>query len=819
MCVHCNRVSRKSFFATELSLCISRFGLPVVSCLLVVMIISSSIDILYAQTQASDIEIQQEKIILRAGLVTRILSTAGGNLRSSSLQINGEELLQSAAAELAVTIHLASPNRAPTGIRPGESGQEPLDAKVMDFPMNLLKDKDAKYLDTKGVEWIKPVTVSSKTWNRYFERMRTQIYSPSAGVTRFEIAVSSVQGALQGLECRITYEVYDEYPVVRKWVSFTNHGDKWLKIDQLCLEGVALNPEFRHQTILAPGCLTLREDHFDEVLELDNESLDWIIFPGVISFGRKDGSTGVIVSSEIPSAMREIQKDGSMRYRTELFEWVLGPSESFTSEPVFYYGYSGKTWKTASAVSTPRDRAVERSYKNFLSKHVGIVADEVKLHPPLWSTWDALWRNVNDQKMRELANIAARCGFKQFDLSVGWQWDNLGTGIDTERFPDFLESCRYAQSLGLEVSLWVSNYRSAGSRDLELHPDLQAVPLRIKPRKLGPGYGMSFTSPWKYYYARDLVDLHHRYGIIGYMEDHINIRAGDIGFGHESRTRRESLLRGFRSMFEAQDMIHRIAPDVVTFLSHELYWDNPSPGCDIAVLKHGVSYHIPPNAHYGNEDLFRRASGKEPQSVYYGGAESARAGVEARRKAFRKGCEIVRRHLYAHRALPLRCIWSWALMSINHNGSMTPLIQDRQVCSVLMGAPFLFSGDLTTLSEENITHYAERFALVNRLNEEYDIYNYFQFSGVPVPTDTDWHWWGKLNREGYGAVVILRGSGGDEQRIINIPWVIKDRRYRVKACFVGKVLGTFTGQELQEGAIKLSLPVYGQEILELDDQI
>ena len=49
---------------------------------------------------------------------------------------------------------------------------------------------------------------------------------------------------------------------------------------------------------------------------------------------------------------------------------------------------------------------------------------------------------------------------------------------------------------------------------------------------------------------------------------------------------------------------------------------------------------------------------------------------------------------------------------------------------------------------------------MQRLERAYGIYKHFQFSGVPEPTDVDWHWWGKLNAAGHGAVVVLRGSGG-----------------------------------------------------------
>ncbi len=86
---------------------------------------------------------------------------------------------------------------------------------------------------------------------------------------------------------------------------------------------------------------------------------------------------------------------------------------------------------------------------------------------------------------------------------------------------------------------------------------------------------------------------------------------------------------------------------------------------------------------------------------------------------------------------------------------------------------------------------------------------------MPEPTDSDWNWWGKLNQDGYGAVVVLRGSGGESRRTINIPWVTDDQTYCVTSLLDGKQLGNFTGRQLQQGAVEMALPVYGQDILEL----
>ncbi len=104
--------------------------------------------------------------------------------------------------------------------------------------------------------------------------------------------------------------------------------------------------------------------------------------------------------------------------------------------------------------------------------------------------------------------------------------------------------------------------------------------------------------------------------------------------------------------------------------------------------------------------------------------------------------------------------------------------------------------------------------LLKRLQTDYDIYRHFLFSGVPAPTDEDWHWWGKLSPKG-GAVVVVRGTGGLSERKINIPWVPAGAKYQLTARLADKPLGSFTGKQLQNGALRLALPQLGQEIVEV----
>jgi len=382
----------------------------------------------------------------------------------------------------------------------------------------------------------------------------------------------------------------------------------------------------------------------------------------------------------------------------------------------------------------------------------------------------------------------------------------LGTTLNESTSPRLAETCDAIRAKGMRLGLWVSCFRDRDATDFKALPDAASVP---EVSRLD-GLAMSFTGPWARYFAHDLLLLRDRYGATYFKQDFSNLKFGDLAPGHASRTRKESLLRGLRGLLETQSILRRLAPDVANQISHEIYWGTPGVPCDLAALKHAALYHIPPNDYSG-----ACIPGRNDRP----GASTAWENLSgpAMQAQLLQGCLNARTRLYAHRGLPLECIEYYAAATMNWQGSLTPQIQDRQICSWLMGAPLVFSGDLATLTEENITRYRSRFELLKRLEERYGIFRHFQSSGVPAPTDTDWHWWGKLDAAGCGVVVVLRGSQGASQRAINIPWVDPNKTYQVSTLFQGGNPRQVTGARLQAGDLTLALPAFGQELIELSE--
>jgi hypothetical protein len=728
-------------------------------------------------------ELTEKALHIHAGILSRDVTFENKSLKTR-VRLNNQTITTPESTEFSVMVSDLAENRKPTGLTADQKNTIKTSGDVGNGTDTLKTEGGNK---DKELERKNSITITGANAGEYFDSVTTHVSTPSPGVTRHQIRLRSIRKKrLKDVSINLYYETYDGFPVIRKWIEVTNNSPTWRVIENLTLDDLIYVKEFSQTTPLTPA--------------------ERGAVSSIIAFSNADKSTGVISASEIPSALRTIANTGKTGYTNTYFEWVIGPSEHFISEPVFLFAWQGETQQTVSATSTPLDRTIEGPFKTFLSKHLDIGNTNSAQSTPVWSTWSNFGAAIDHKSICAMADIASRCGFKMLSLDDGWQKGRLGTEPDTEKFPDFDATCNYIRSKGLSLGLWVSTFRDPDSKDLKALPGARGLPLIKRSSQTQNGFAMSFASQWRQYFTNDMVYLRDRYGAIYFKQDFTNIKLGDFAAAHESRSKRESLLRALRGYLTSSSELHRLAPDVLSLPTHELYWGTPGVPCDIAILKHAQLYHIPPNVYKGlgrgrNKQRFKSYRGKEDP-------EKMRADLIA-------GCWSARKHLYAHRALPMHCLEFYGATTLNHGGSLSPQVQDRQICSWLMGAPRVFAGDLDGLTEENIKHYKKRFDLLARLEKDYNIYNHFQYSGVPEPTDDDWHWWGKLNQQSDGAVVVLRGKGGAKSRAVNIPWVDSKKTYTVTRCLIGQEQQTMTGKDLQNGKLILTLPEYGQEIIEL----
>ncbi len=741
---------------------------------------------------ASDIVKTENNVIqIQAGILSRQIRVGETGITTVDMRIDGQSILGIPFQETTFCLYKAFPNRRPRGIDSGYSQAVEQRATEQD-KTDALNIKGSSYVK-QSVEWTDSLLIGPSEWKRMFGRPVCIISNPSKEKTRLTVRCESTSNLYGDITVSIFYEIHEDFPGIKKWVSISNDSPQWVKIDQLSIDNLSLNKNFSILTDLTPS--------------------ERGAVSSVRGFTNRDKSTGLIAASEVPSALRCIGEDGRMGY-SGYFEWVLGPAESFVSEPVYIYAFNGESYPTISGVSTGLDRTVEGLFKKYLYEVVGLLSFDAGSLSPIWCSWSNFGALINDGNIREMANIASEAGMKTLLLDAGWSeavntktFIPIGMSPDRGKFPDFQGTCNYITGSNLKVGLWVTCYRDPElSEDFKVLPDGYSLP-KIK---RDAGLGMSFASRWRYYYANSLIKLRDQYNATYFKQDLTNIKFGDIAEGHDSRTQKESILRGLRGLFETQDIIRNSSPDITMELTHELYWDTPGTPCDLAALKHAHTFHVPPNDYSG--------AGYTKQRVNPDWLKNPGFHPDKLQEQLVNGCWNARQKIFSYRGLPLQSVEYYGAATVNFNGSLTPQVQQRQLCSWLMGAPNVFAGDLVSLSEENRRVYREGFSLLERLNREYGIYQNFQYSGVPEPTDTDWHWWGKLDEDGYGAVVVIRGKEGEGQRRVNIPWVQEKEKYKVRLCFSGIELGVFTGHQLIDGNIILKLGKNSQEIIEISAQ-
>ena len=729
------------------------------------------------------IERAKNSIGIKAGILEQTINYT--NQLNSCFRIN-KTAITTASEEIRMVIFKASPNEEPQGI--GYSSQSGVEQS------NAVKNQtDALAVKRKGnsilqqVQWIDSLSVNRETFSNLFHTTDVSITEPAKGTKQ---VVISFEGSshIPGLKLELNYEIYKGFPVVRKWITLTNRGSQWIKIANLILENPEFKAQYRHSTLLTPN----------------SRKID----PSILAFSDSAATCGLIMASEVPSKIRYLSTFGEIGYNPDYFEWVLGPRESFVSDPVALYGFSGESYATCSAVSTALDRCVEGEFHRFLNEKVLYRPLAEKNIAPVFCTWTNYSASINDTNMRQAADIASRMGFKCFQLDAGWSdtgpnggWAVSQPKPNTQNFNDLAAMSQYLNSRNMITGLWYSDFISEKLTPVPTDtPPLFSLPLI---RRDG-GLALSLCyAPAREKYVREILSLHQAYKTNYFKQDLSNVCYGDLARGHESRTLKESYLRGLRGLLETQDMIHRQAPEVWLQLSHEIYWETPGPEADIAVLKHVDSYHSAPNEYWG--------AGNRSKLV----SKNWKFKPDSLSQKLIQGALRARNLWYAHRGLPLNRVEVFGAVTTNYKGSLSPNIIDRQICSWLMGAPLSFSGDLSSLTEANIDQYHQRFAAIEKLQQKYGIYSRFQYSGVPAPTDEGWHWWGKLNDNGEGAVIVLRGTAGKESETVNIPWVASGKTYHLHGLISEKDFGTFKGSQLQKGELKLSLKNMDQEIITL----
>lgn len=206
------------------------------------------------------VKILGERIEITAGPLVRTLELTDNRIRTTSLRVDGAQLDSGPSPDFRVTFHQADPNQRPIGLKPGEAQALDFEKAVQNWhklrsSTNIEGVKmEFPLTETQSVQWKDPMVIDGERMAQSFRIVHAAVSTPRAGVTRLNIRARVNDGnhPLHHVAIDLFYEVYDGYPVIRKWIELANNGPKWLKIDGLTIDAIELAPAFRSKAPLTP---------------------------------------------------------------------------------------------------------------------------------------------------------------------------------------------------------------------------------------------------------------------------------------------------------------------------------------------------------------------------------------------------------------------------------------------------------------------------------------------------------------------------------------------------------------------------------------
>jgi hypothetical protein len=193
---------------------------------------------------AAGIAVRGTTAVLRSGALVRTLSFAGGDISTSSLAVGGREMLAETSREFSVLVSREKDNRAPRGLKPEEAGRRTTSEEALRRAGVRKGSTHRVRRPAPGCAQVGgPSRHGGRTWNLFGAAPAAKVVKPSAGATRLVVELPADKDPeLAGLVFELNYEVYDGYPVVRKWIQVRNQSHRWLKIERLTIDDLRLAP-------------------------------------------------------------------------------------------------------------------------------------------------------------------------------------------------------------------------------------------------------------------------------------------------------------------------------------------------------------------------------------------------------------------------------------------------------------------------------------------------------------------------------------------------------------------------------------------------
>ncbi len=574
--------------------------------------------------------------------------------------------------------------------------------------------------------------------------------------------------SLENIHILLNYEVYPDLAAVRKWVKFTNTGKNEVRLENICMEDMLIDPGNMAEVDIYKGYG--REWTKPPYTGTVND-------PAIFVRG---SSGGFILGNESPGMMKytTVFKEtntikigltpGNHDYP---FRRYLSPDESFSTPESFIILTDRKS----------PEEAFEMELGHYMRRYMGIKLYTRNMPPRfLYNTWNPFRTNIDDTLIYELADHLENTGVEYLIIDDGWQDHNGDWNVNPEKFPGGLKPVTdYIRNKGLKPGLWISlTIAEKESEAFRKYQHLAVKDIKGNPANLH-GWSnnleiltMEIASPWYDYIRKKMTHLVREYGITYYKIDLGMVksayimepaRSGSYDENEWFKNREESLYLAFEKTMQLFDELSTEFPELIIDCTFELWGD-----------WHLIDYAL---AKHADVDWIANFEASPPE-----------------------GSRMVRSLAY-HRGLTVPAssmvIGNQRLEATNHQFSFLSN----------MGSTPIMLGDPRKLSTKEKAWYQKMSGWLKKMNEKYEVFKYYQTSGVfNPPSAHNWDGFARFNDlKGGGIFCVFRNQQPDKFHSFILPWCRENHYYEIIEAESGNSLGRFSGKVLKENGILIEI--------------
>lgn len=574
----------------------------------------------------------------------------------------------------------------------------------------------------------------------------------------------------------VNYLLYDDSPVIRKWIDFTNLGENDIKIEAIDIESF--------KSIFSKYFSTVYHNYGR--MRASNRFVGQWDDPVLVVHDPRNNK-GIALGNEAVGVLKRTAYHPELGTHDRV---EIGTTHLEDDFPFRKWLKKGETWNSYKTFICPFEgyvdgfQVINNEVNEFVIKYMGTRITDLA-HKPVfvYNTWYPFRFDVTDSLVAELADAAADCGIQEFVIDDGWQTNSVGGeamysygdygdwNVNTQKFKGGLKpTFDYIKSKGMKPGLWVSV--GAVTPDAKVYTEHPEWLIRDKDGNVGnihndlEGFNQaSFGTDWKDY-IRDIIQgLVSDYGLAyakldlavvtsPYVND--DTRAGSYATDHPyHRDQRESYVVLYQRLLDMFDELHEESPELFIDCTYETAGKDQL--MDYAIAKH--------------------AEGNWLSNFEIPGANGA---------------------------LRIRHMGWWRSPAVPASslviGSYS--LEDPEIMfglKSLIGTLPIVLGDPRKLSVEKRAEIKSWSLWMQSMQDKYDYMKYRKdLVGFGEPKIGHWDGWQRINfeTEEGGIFGVFKQAAADNQRRVTLLDLKPDEKYLIKEAPTGKVVHKATGKSL-----------------------